>query len=70
MIVPAIGEVAAFPLVALAMQENSGGAKPSAMEMLNTLERHLPFTRRRVATSPSSPPPSDSRGCSTPPESR
>lgn len=47
-IVPAIGEVAAFPLVALAMQENAGDAKPSAMEMLNTLERHLPFTEGQI----------------------
>lgn len=47
-IVPAIGEVAAFPLVALAMQENAGGAKSSAMEMLNTLERHLPFTEGQI----------------------
>lgn len=47
-IVPAIGEVAAFPLVALAMQENSGGAKPSAMEMLTTLEQHLPFTEGQI----------------------
>ncbi|MFD1475151.1 DUF6603 domain-containing protein [Ancylobacter polymorphus] len=47
-IIPAIGEVAAFPLVALAMQENAGGAKPSALEMLNTLERHLPFTEGQI----------------------
>lgn len=47
-IVPAIGEVAAFPLVALAMPENAGGAKPSAMDMLTTLERHLPFTEGQI----------------------
>ncbi|WP_421700134.1 DUF6603 domain-containing protein [Ancylobacter sp.] len=47
-IVPAIGEVAAFPLVALAMQEKADGAKYSAMEMLTTLERHLPFTEGQI----------------------
>lgn len=43
-VVPGIGAVADFPLVALAMKEGGADAdKPSAGDMLATLETHLPF---------------------------
>lgn len=47
--VPEIGEVADFPLVALMMKEAAAdAAAPSAMEMLTTLERHLPFDEGQI----------------------
>ncbi|GLK72720.1 hypothetical protein KHC23_08335 [Ancylobacter dichloromethanicus] len=48
-VVPAIGEVADFPLVALAMADGEEPkGRPSAMEMLATLEKHLPFDQGQM----------------------
>ncbi|WP_371347172.1 DUF6603 domain-containing protein [Ancylobacter sp. IITR112] len=47
--VPEIGGVADFPLVALVMKDSAAEApQPSAMEMLTTLERHLPFAEGQI----------------------
>ncbi len=42
-VVPAIGDVADFPLVKLVMKNDAASGSPSAESMLTTLEQHLPF---------------------------